>query len=233
MNSLTRLLQAMTMAALLMPVMALADAVPDAKMDSLSSFFAKGIRHQGAVAELIEVRRWPDTEEKISWRLPQITRHTSNLSLIAEQGEGVQKKRWYVPVRVHWWADAVVVKKDAPLRTLLLNDMLEVKRIDVADHIGVWWKKTNDIEGMQVTRPLHKGDAVYSPYVKRPPLVKRGDLVTIVVTIGSISVRAEGKALKAGSRGDRLLVQNLRSKQMVQAVVMDANTVYVQTGGAG
>jgi len=233
MNSLTRLLQAMTMAALLMPAMALADAVPDAKMDSLSSFFAKGIRHQGAVAELIEVRRWPDTSEKVTWRLPQITRHTSHLSLIAEQGNGQQKRRWYVPVRVHWWADAVVVKNEAPLRTLLMSDMLEVKRIDVANHVGVWWKKPADVAGMQVTRPLHKGDVVYSVNVKQPPLVKRGDLVTIVVNIGSISVRAEGKALKAGSRGDRLLVQNLRSKQMVQAVVMDANTVYVQTGGAG
>lgn len=232
MNSLSRLLLAMMMATLLMPPAVLADAVPDAKMDSLSSFFAKGIRHQGAVAELIEVRRWPETSENVTWRLPQITRHTSNLSLIAEQGDGIQKRRWYVPVRVHWWADVVVVRKDAPLRTLLLNDMLEVKRVDVADHIGVWWKRAADVAGMQVTRPLHKGDAVYSPYVKRPPLVKRGDRVTIVATIGTISVRAEGKVLKAGSRGDRLLVQNLRSKQTVQAVVMNANTVYVQSGGA-
>ncbi len=233
MSSFTRLLLAMTMAALLMPVSALADAVPDAKMDSLSSFFAKGIRHQGAVAELIEVRRWPETSGDVTWRLPQITRHTSNLSLIAEQGQGQQKRRWYVPVRVHWWANAVVVKKEAPLRTLLMSDMLEVKRIDIANHVGVWWNKAADVAGMQVTRPLHKGDAVYSVNVKQPPLIKRGDMITIIATIGSISVRAEGKALKAGSRGDRLLVQNLRSKQMVQAIVMDANTVIVQSGGAG
>jgi len=226
---ISRLLVTLTAVALLMPISASANAMKD----SLHALFAKGIRHQGATAELIEVSRWPATTGNVVWRLPTLSRHTSRLSLIAEQGSGQQKKRWYVPVRVHWWADAVVVKQHAPARSLLLSDALEVKRVDVADHVGVWWAKTSSLNGMQVTRPLHQGDVVYSTSVKQPPLIKRGDVVTIVAHVGAISVHAEGKALKSGSRGDRLLVQNLRSKQMMQATVMDAQTVFVETGGAG
>lgn len=122
-------------------------------------------------------------------------------------------RRWYVPIRIHWWANAVVLKQEAPIRTRLLPDMLEVKRTDVAGHIGLWWEKVSDLAGMQVTRPMHKGDAVYSVSVKQPPMIKRGDIITIIAQVGPISVRAEGKALKSGGRGDRLLVQNLRSNR--------------------
>lgn len=224
-----RLLLTLTAVALLMPVSASANAMKD----SLHAFFAKGIRHQGATAEFIEVTRWPNTTGAVKWRLPQVKRHTARISLIAEQHDGQKIRRWYVPVRVHWWADTVVLKQEAPIRSLLLPDMLEVKRADVAGHIGLWWEKISDLAGMQVTRPMHKGDTVYSVSVKQPPMIKRGDIIAIIAQIGPISVRAEGKALKSGRRGDRLLVRNLRSKQMLQATIVDAHTVHVFTGGAG
>jgi len=224
-----RFLLTLTAVALLMPVSASANAMKD----SLHAFFAKGIRHQGATAEFIEVIRWPDATGSVRWRLPQLKRHTARISMIAEQGEGQQLQRWYVPVRVHWWADAVVLKQEIPTRSLLLSDMLEVKRRDVAGHMGLWWEKVSDLAGKQATRPMHKGDTVYSVFVKQPPMIKRGDIITIIAQIGAISVRAEGKALKSGGRGDRLLVQNLRSKQMLQATIVDRHTVHVFTGGAG
>lgn len=226
---ISRLLFTLMAVALLMPVSASANAMKD----SLHAFFAKGIRHQGATAEFIEVTRWPNATGKVTWRLPRMKRHTTRISLIAEQQDGQQLRRWYVPVRVHWWANAVVMKQEAPIRSRLMPDMLEVKRMDVAGHIGQWREKISDLVGMQVTRPIHKGDVIYSVYVKRPPMIKRGDIVTIIARSGPISVRAAGKAMKSGSRGDRLLVRNLRSKQMLQATIVDAHTVYVYFGGAG
>ncbi|MDX8403846.1 MAG: flagellar basal body P-ring formation chaperone FlgA [Mariprofundaceae bacterium] len=226
---ISRFLLTLTAVALLMPVSVSANAMKD----SLHAFFAKGIRHQGATAEFIEVTRWPDTTGSVRWRLPQVKRHTARISMIAEQGEGQQLQRWYVPVRVHWWANAVVLKQETPIRSLLLPDMLEVKRRDVAGHIGLWWKKVSDLAGMQVTRPMHKGDTVYSVFVKQTPMIKRGDIITIIAQIGGISVHADGKAMKSGGRGDRLLVQNLHSKQMLQATIVDARTVHVFVGGAG
>jgi len=224
-----RFLLTLMVLTLLMPVSASATAMKD----SLHALFAKGIHHQGATAELIEVTRWPNTMGAVRWRLPKIQRHTERISLIAEQGKGQQLHRWYVPIRVHWWVNAVVLKQDAPIRSRLMKDMLEVKRMDVAGHMGLWREKISDLTGMQVTRPMHQGDVVYSTSVKRPPMIKRGDIINIVAQVGPVSVRAAGKALKSGSRGDRLLVQNLRSKQMLQATIVDAHTVHVLTGGAG
>jgi flagella basal body P-ring formation protein FlgA len=79
---------------------------------------------------------------------------------------------------------------------------------------------------------MQRGDVVHTAVVKRPPLIKRGDHVTILVEVRGIKVRAEGIALKSGSRGQRMPVQNIRSKQRLQSIVKDAHTVSIQMGGA-
>ncbi|MDX8396551.1 MAG: flagellar basal body P-ring formation chaperone FlgA [Mariprofundaceae bacterium] len=226
---MTLFFRALMIFAMLMPTMALADAMKD----SLHRFFAQGIHHQGATADLIEVVRWPDTTGVIKWRLPTLNRHSSRVALIAEQTNGSKMRRWYVPVRLRWWADVVGLKQDLANRTLLDASMLQVQKKDIAGHVGHWWTKISEVEGMRLTRPLHKGDVVYSAFVKRPPLIQRGDIVTIIAKYGNLSIRAEGRAMKAAGKGERLLVMNVRSKQRLQAVVLDAATVLVRSGGAG
>ena len=219
-----RFLQALMVIALLFPVSLWAGDLEK----SLHDFFAQGIHYQGAKAELIQVDRWPNVKGALRWHLPNISRHARRVSLIAEQGEGQNLRRWYVPVQLHWWANAVTVRQELPARSLLRSSMLQVQRKDVAGHTGIWWKKTTKLVGMRLTRPLHIGDVVSSYAVKRPPLIKRGDRVTIIVGNGSFLVRAAGKAMQAAGLGEKVLVQNMRSKKRIEAIVLDAHTVRVQ-----
>lgn len=195
---------------------------------SLNDFFAQGIHYQGAKAELIQVDRWPNTKKALRWRMPIVSRHAKRVSLIAEQGTGTSLRRWYVPVQLRWWANVVSVRQELPARTLLQSSMLQVQRRDIAGHMGVWWKEVVKLEGMRLTRPLHAEDVVFSNAVRRPPLIKRGDRVTMIVGNGSFLVRAAGKAMKSAGLGEKILVQNMRSKKRVEAIVVDAHTVRVQ-----
>ncbi|MDQ6956514.1 MAG: flagellar basal body P-ring formation chaperone FlgA [Mariprofundaceae bacterium] len=219
-----RFLQALVMFAMLYPVPLWASALEK----SLNDFFAQGIHYQGAKAELIQVNHWPNTKQALRWRMPAVSRHSKRISLIAEQGMGPSLRRWYVPVQLHWWANVVSVRQELPARTLLQSSMLQVQRRDIAGHMGVWWKEVAKLEGMRLTRPLHADDVVFSNAVKRPPLIKRGDRVTMIVGNGSFLVRAAGKAMKAAGLGERVLVQNMRSKKRVEAIVVDAHTVRVE-----
>jgi len=219
-----RFLQALMMAALLFPAPLWAGTL----QQSLNDFFAQGIHYQGAKAELVKVIRWPKAAKGVvRWELPRINRHTAQLSLIAEQGEGSALRRWYVPVQLRWWANVVTVRQELPTRSLLQASMLQIERKNVAGHTGTFWGAKDALLGMRLTRPLHVNDVVFSHMVKRPPLIQRGDRITIVAGNGSFSVRAEGQAMKAASIGERILVQNMRSKERVQAIVIDAHTVRV------
>ena len=82
-------------------------------------------------------------------------------------------------------------------------------------------------------RPLKAGQTIFSSYVKRPKLLKRGDHVTIIASFGELKVEATGKVMKSAGLGERIQVQNLKSKKVLQAIVVDAGTVHVITGGRG
>ena len=219
-----RFLQVLMVIALFSPASLWAGALEK----SLHDFFNQGIHYQGAEAELVQVMRWPDVKGAVHWKLPRKNRHVAQLSLIAEQGKGRTVRRWYVPVQLRWWANVVTVRQELPIRSLLQTSMLKVARKNIAGHVGTFWSSKDALQGMRLTRPLHTNDVVFSHMVKRPPLIQRGDRITILAGNGSFSVRAEGKAMKAASMGERILVQNMRSKQRVQAIVVDAYTVQVR-----
>lgn len=55
--------------------------------------------------------------------------------------------------------------------------------------------------------------------------VRRGETVTLIGRAAGIEVRVEAKAMADGARGERIPVQNPRSKRIVQAIVTGPGTV--------
>jgi len=195
--------------------------------ESLHHFFKQGIVYDGARAELVGMIREPDIEGKVRWILPTLRNHAARMVLIAEQGEGRQAHRWYVSVKVHWWANVVTLRQELPPRSLLQASMLQVERQDIAGHRGVFWTSKKPLLGMRLTRPMHAHDVIFSSMVKRPPLLQRGDYVEILAGNRLFSVSAKGQVMRAGGLGEKVLVQNMRSKERIQAIIIDAHTVRV------
>ena len=217
------LLLTVLLPALILPTATM--AAPDAALQqSLQAFFDKGVALRGATAELIRVENWPQTTGAVRWSLPnRLYGHPKRFALIAEQN----KKRWYAPVRVRWMATAIVMKQAVPARSLLTKDMMKKTRTDIAGHSGHWWSSSAQLVGMRLNRPMAKGAVILSPYVKRPPMIKRGDIVSIILDMGRLHVRTEGKALRSAGKGERLLVKNLRSQEVIQAVAESNGIVRV------
>lgn len=217
-----------------LPCAAGANSLADA---SLHTFFAHGVVVRGARAELLAVEQWPagmaDVQGKIRWFLPAFKRHPKRIYLVAETGSSEHLRRWHVPVRLRWWANAVVMKADAPARTLLTRTMLMKRRVNIAGHAGHWWTDVAVLAGSRLTRPLRAGQPIYRPYVRRPKLLRRGDRVTMIADIGGLKVRAAGKAMQSAGAGERILVRNISSRKVLQAIVLDAATVRVIRGGMG
>ncbi len=208
-----------------------ADAKDASLQGSLKAFFAQGIHLQGATAELAEMPQLPDTKGPVHWSMPQVQFPSSHLALIAEQRQGGQTQRWYVPVHLHWWVDAVVANTNLPMRSLLSPDRLQLTRVDVADHVGSWWSNVDALTGMRLMRPLRAGQPIFNSDVQRPPLVHYGDEVTLIAIIGGLRVSALGKVLDTASKGDSVMVQNMSSKQTVQAVIVNKSTARIMLGG--
>jgi len=165
----------------LLPGIQAAHAADAATTASLHDFFRQGVLLTGARAELVQVLRWPDAkqgdqpgvQETLRWHLPHLRNHPARVSLIAEQGRGAHVHRWYVPVQLRWWADALAVRGDTAAHTLLMASMLERVHANVTGHAGLWWTDARQLTGTRTTRPLRAQQIIYESYVKRPPLLLR------------------------------------------------------------
>ena len=63
--------------------------------------------------------------------------------------------------------------------------------------------------------------------VELPPLVKRGDIVTIKAVSGALQVTTLGKAKSNGHQGERIKIVNIDTQKELYGYVVDAKTVKV------
>ena len=76
--------------------------------------------------------------------------------------------------------------------------------------------------GLLAEKPLRNSD------VRRPVLVKKNSLVTLELSMPGMSLSARGKAFEDGAKGETVRVHNLRSKNIVEGVVVGDGKVRVR-----
>lgn len=86
----------------------------------------------------------------------------------------------------------------------------------------------DEIVGKTPRRGLRADIPVRVSEIRRPVLVKRSGLVTMILQSGSLTLTAKGRALEDGSDGDVIRVSNSQSSLVVEAVVTGSNVVSVR-----
>jgi len=72
--------------------------------------------------------------------------------------------------------------------------------------------------GLAAKRPLRAGSAVSQRDVSAPQVIKAGDIVTVTWSDGYVTLTMQGKAMRAATLGDTVLVQNPVSKKVIEAL---------------
>lgn len=83
--------------------------------------------------------------------------------------------------------------------------------------------------GFAPRRDLREGAPLLSGDVKKPVMVEKNAVVAMVVRAPNMTLTAQGRALEAGAKGDSIRVLNTQTKRTVQARVLNAGEVVVQT----
>jgi flagellar basal body P-ring formation protein FlgA len=86
---------------------------------------------------------------------------------------------------------------------------------------------TDELVGMQLTRPLAAGAPIVSSMVEALPIVKRGQKVRIVATSGALHLTATGFAHSDGKLDQMIKVQNINSNKTIYGRVSAPGTVEV------
>lgn len=139
------------------------------------------------------------------------------------------------PARTVWAAAEIAVWSEVvvALRPLYKGEILEavsvgVDRRRIKDVPRSALSRLDDVLGKRVTRLIPAGSVVTLSAVEVPPVIRKGDWITILAEGGSVRVSAPGEARDEGAPGETIRVANRASKRTVQAKVVDAKTVRVE-----
>lgn len=128
----------------------------------------------------------------------------------------------------------VVEMTEAPVaaQRLLPNTVLQasdvrIARIRAAGLIAGIARSPGQIVGMELRRPVAAGEPLLTGDLVRPPLVTRGSLVRLELTVGGLSVSGEALALDSGAEGERIRIQNPSSHALIVAQVTGPGRVQV------
>ena len=137
--------------------------------------------------------------------------------------------RWtvYVPVSVSSNVDVLVLKQAVQRGAHLSADDVQLARRRVPGLARDALTSLAALSGKHVRNSLPGGTALSSDMLASDALIKRGQQVMLVASLGGIEVRAVGTALSEVDENGRVRVQNLSSMRIVEGTAESASRVRV------
>ncbi len=101
----------------------------------------------------------------------------------------------------------VVLFRRALSRGHIINEDDLVLR--ASDHVRTedYYTDISDVLGMETTKSVKETEVVSASVLKRPLMVRKGELVTVVAKFAGGQIKTQGTALQDGSSGETISVQ--------------------------
>ncbi|TWJ18054.1 flagellar basal body P-ring formation chaperone FlgA [Geobacter argillaceus] len=150
----------------------------------------------------------------------------ASLALIVRVNDRVVKN---VPVMVDVEAlvDLVVTTRPVESGEILTLADVAVQKRDLAASGGKVARTAADVVGLKVRVGMRGNTPLRTDYLERIPLVKSGQLVTVLLESPALRITTTGRAKGAGTAGELITVQNIGSNKDFPARIVDAGTVRV------
>jgi len=142
-------------------------------------------------------------------------------------GGKFEKKVWAV-ADIEVLKKVIVAKRPLGRYHEITKDDVEVQEMDVAKLPSNSLTDYGDILGKRTRKAIDVRAVLRSDMIEFPPLVKRGDVVTVLAESAGMRITAMGVVKeREGREGERILVENLDSKKGIYGQVVDSKTVRV------
>lgn len=205
-------------------------AAPQA--ESLSAIRAAALTHARAhlpAKAKVEAGRMDERLRLPACPAPLSTRTSSESASALSVEVRCDAAGWklYVPVSVTVQVPVLVARRGMGRGETVTAADVETQMRERAGLGPAWLGSVEELKGRVLNRPVAAG-SVLAPFSFAPArLVRRGQPVTLIGVSGGFEVRAQGKALADAGAGDRVRVQNLSSRRVVEGEVQADGSVVV------
>ena len=126
------------------------------------------------------------------------------------------------------WGTVVLTTRPLGRGQPIGPDDVALKKMDLASAPVNAVVDKNYAIGSIVRRSIAINSVLRSDQIELPPLIRKGDVVEVVVEARNLRITTKAVAQENGSLGERIVLLNLNSKKKIFAQVVDNRTVKVQ-----
>ena len=126
--------------------------------------------------------------------------------------------------------EALVLTRAVGRGDILRRSDVSVRRQRQSKSGMAFFQEPDMVIGKQAKRFIQAGTVLTPAMIAEPIIVKRGDTVPIVASLGGLSVTSSGEALASAAAGDVIRLKNGRSGRTVEGRVQADGSVAIRTG---
>ncbi len=149
-----------------------------------------------------------------------------NVAVLARQKDRVLRN-FPVRIDVEALADTVVTLRQIENGASISPSDLVLQRREITQNSSRAARKIEDIAGKKARSTIKANQAIRADQVEKVPLVKSGQLVTIIAENDVLKISVAGKARSSGAEGDIVMVQNQNSLKEMPARVISSTVVQI------
>ncbi len=149
---------------------------------------------------------------------------TTNLSVDFLVNGRLEKKAW-VTAEIEVSEEVVVSNRPLKRNDVIAKEDVRLEKMNLAELSPNVITDPGEVIGKRTKRVVDAGTPLQLTFLEMPPLVKRGDLVTIVAESEVLQITTQGVVTENGCKGDMVRVINTSSRKELYATVRDSRTV--------
>jgi flagella basal body P-ring formation protein FlgA len=151
----------------------------------------------------------------------------TNLSLVFAVDGKVEKKLW-ISARIDVSKEVVLCSRPMERHYVITKDDVRLEKMSLAGLPHDVITDPLEVIGKRTKRVIDAGSIFRYNFLEVLPLVKRGDMVTIVAESEVVKITTQGVVTEKGCKGEMVRVINTGSRKEIFARVRDARTVEVE-----
>ena len=146
---------------------------------------------------------------------------------LAFYGNGKETKRTTVNALVDLFQKVVVAERYLKRHQEIQAEDLRLMPVNIQQLPPDAVTNPQEVLGKRLLVNLNGREPLRASLLEIPPLVKKGDVVNIILERNSLRISCLGEIKEAGRKGDRVKLVNLGSKTELFGRVVDASTIKV------
>jgi flagella basal body P-ring formation protein FlgA len=173
----------------------------------------------------------PDRTVRLDLLPPDSGRFRGNVILriaahqTTEDGEDIQVGQAIMSCLVRVKESQLQARRTIRRGEIITSENAAISLVDATYEQEDAYTSLEEAEGLKARTFIIAGKLIAPSMLERPPLVKRGDIVKLVVRAGLVTVNSSAKVLRDGALGDSIPVEIEESHKQVQGKVLDSGTV--------